>query len=83
MDGLSSDVLRILNKEKEGLIFMLWGGFAQKKGKVIDKNKHHVLECAHPSPMGGSEWNSCTHFKEANEILEQEGKDKIDWKISA
>jgi uracil-DNA glycosylase len=78
----TTEIMNILNKEKKGLIYLLWGNFAQKKGKVIDKTKHHILEAAHPSPMGGSAWNSCKHFSQVNEILKKEGKDVMDWTIS-
>jgi len=54
----------------------------KKKGKVIDTKKHHVLEAAHPSPMGGSAWNDCKHFTQTNELLEKAGKTPIDWSIS-
>jgi uracil-DNA glycosylase len=79
----TTEVMKILNKERTGLIYLLWGGFAQKKGKVIDKTKHKVLEAAHPSPLGGSSWNDCTHFKQTNEILIKEGKEPMDWSISS
>jgi len=73
---------RKLNEKKEGLVFLLWGKFAQKKGKMVDRKKHHVLECSHPSPMSGSAWNDCTNFTETNEILKKAGKEPIDWTIS-
>jgi uracil-DNA glycosylase len=79
----TTEVMKILNKERTGLIYLLWGGFAQKKGKVIDKTKHKVLEAAHPSPLGGSSWNDCTHFKQTNDILIKDGKEPMDWSISA
>jgi len=79
----TTEVMKILNKERTGLIYLLWGGFAQKKGKVIDKTKHKVLEAAHPSPLGGSSWNDCTHFKQTNDILIKEGKEPMDWSISS
>jgi len=78
----TTEVMNILNKETTGLIYLLWGGFAQKKGKVIDKKKHIVLEAAHPSPMGGSAWNSCDHFAKVNELLKKAGKEPMDWTIS-
>jgi len=74
-------VMKTLNKEKEGLVYLLWGGFAQKKGAVIDKKKNHVLTAAHPSPMGGASWNDCNHFMECNALLKKAGKEEIDWKI--
>lgn len=78
----TTEVMKILNKETTGLIYLLWGKFAQVKGKIIDKSKHHVLEAAHPSPMGGAAWNDCTHFSQVNEILTKLGKEPMDWSIS-
>jgi len=76
-------IIKVLNEKRTGIVFFLWGGFAQKKGKIIDATKHHVLNGPHPSPMSGEAWNSCLHFKEANEILVKEGKEPIDWSLSA
>uniref|UniRef100_A0A6B2LDE6 Uracil-DNA glycosylase n=1 Tax=Arcella intermedia TaxID=1963864 RepID=A0A6B2LDE6_9EUKA len=74
-------VLGQLSENKSGLIFFLWGTFAQKLGKIIDKSKHHILEAAHPSPMSGDKWNSCNHFAQANDLLKEMGKEPIDWTI--
>jgi len=79
----TTQVIKLLNDSKEGLIFFLWGGFAQKKGKDIDRSKHHVLECAHPSPMSGSGFNDCDHFSKANTLLKKMKKEPINWSISA
>jgi len=74
-------VLEALSKEKEGLIFLLWGGFAQKKGSIIDSKRHHVLTAVHPSPLAGKAFQGCDHFAETNKILEKDGKDPIDWSL--
>lgn len=74
-------VIKHLNDEKEGLVFMLWGKYAQDKGKIIDETKHHVLKATHPSPMaakwGG--WFGTKHFSKANEYLRSRGQAEIDW----
>ena len=75
-------VITYINKKRSGVIFLLWGGFAQKKGKFISRDKHHVIAGVHPSPLGGSAWNGCGHFKQVNDILEESGQDPIDWTIS-
>jgi len=75
-------VIDILNEKKDGLVFLLWGGFAQKKGKKIDSNKHHVLQSPHPSPMAAGAFKGCGCFKEANKLLKEDGKEPIDWSIS-
>ena len=74
-------VIRKLSDKREGLIFMLWGGFAKKKKILIDGNKHHILEAVHPSPLAGDRFIGCGHFSKANEILQQQGKEVIDWNL--
>jgi len=78
----TDNVIKILCRERKGLIFFLWGKFAEKKGKVINSNEHFVLKCSHPSPMGGGGLWACDHFVKANEILIQQGKSSIDWTLS-
>lgn len=71
-----------LSDEREGLIFMLWGKFAQAKDILIDSLKHHILKAAHPSPYSASYgFFGCRHFSKANEILKKQGKDPIDWRL--
>ncbi len=73
-------VIKTLSDEKENLVFLLWGAYAQKKGVVIDKSKHHVLESAHPSPFSvhrGFFGNK--HFSKANAFLESKGLQPIEW----
>ena len=74
-------VISILSEEKKDVIFLLWGGFAQKKGKKIDTKKHTVLTSGHPSPLSANRgfWFGNKHFSKTNEILESLGKSKIDW----
>lgn len=74
-------VIKLISDEKEHLVFMLWGAYAQKKGAVIDTSKHLVLKAKHPSPMaaqwGG--WFGNKHFSQANEYLESKGLAPINW----
>jgi len=74
-------VIKLISDEKEHLVFMLWGAYAQKKGAVIDTGKHLVLKSKHPSPMaaqwGG--WFGNKHFSQANEYLESKGLAPINW----
>ncbi|MGB2128283.1 MAG: uracil-DNA glycosylase [Flavicella sp.] len=74
-------VIKLLSDQKEGLVFMLWGGYARKKGKKIDTQKHYVLEAGHPSPLSANRgyWFGNRHFSKCNAILEDLGKDKIAW----
>ncbi len=74
-------VIEKLSEEKEGLVFMLWGGPAKRKGSKINKSKHLVLESGHPSPLAANRgyWFGNKHFSKANEYLKENGKKPIDW----
>ncbi len=75
-------VIAIINEELENVVFMLWGGYAQKKGKFIDQNKHLVLKTSHPSPLSVYRgFNGCGHFSQVNEYLIQKGKAPVDWQL--
>lgn len=74
-------VIRILSDKKEGLIFLLWGRFAQSKQELIDELKHYVLSSAHPSPLAGGKFFGNHHFSKTNELLLNQGKEPIDWQI--
>lgn len=71
-----------LNAEREGIVFMLWGSYAQKKGQVIDPRRHLVLKAPHPSPLSASRgFFGCRHFSRANAYLQQRGDTPIDWAL--
>lgn len=74
-------VIKKLSEEKEGLIFLLWGGFAKKKSKLIDTSKHHILTSGHPSPLSANRgyWFGNRHFSKTNELLEKNNKTPIKW----
>jgi uracil-DNA glycosylase len=74
-------VIQKISDEKENVVFMLWGAFAQKKGAKIDRSKHLVLESGHPSPMSANQgkWFGNKHFSQANLYLEKNNLRKIDW----
>ena len=76
-------VIRKLSDEKEHLVFLLWGAFAQKKVKLIDTNKHLILTSGHPSPMSANQgkWFGNKHFSKTNAYLEGIGKKGIEWGI--
>ena len=75
-------VIKKLAEEKEHLVFLLWGKFAQEKVGFIDEAKHLVLKAAHPSPLSANTgFFGCNHFSKTNEYLMQMGMDPIDWKI--
>ena len=66
-------IVRVLNKKTKGVVFILWGGFAQKKGKIIDTNKHFVIQAAHPSPLSAVKFHGCKVFSKAYPS-EEEGR---------
>lgn len=74
-------VIAKLNAEKENLVFLLWGAYAQNKGKFINKDKHFVLKSKHPSPLSANQggWFGMKHFSQTNNFLESKGLGKIDW----
>lgn len=73
-------VIEALNQHGQGIVFLLWGAHAQKKGKMIDRQRHHVLEAPHPSPLSAHRgFLGCKHFSMTNQLLEQQGKQAIDW----
>ncbi len=74
--------IRKLNEEREGLVFLLWGGFAKRKANMIDGSKHYVLKAAHPSPLSAHNgFYGCKHFSQANEYLNSRGMTEIDWDL--
>ncbi|SDW85784.1 uracil-DNA glycosylase [Aequorivita viscosa] len=74
-------VIQKLSEEREGLVFMLWGGPAKKKGRKIDESKHLVLSSGHPSPLAANRgyWFGNKHFSKANAYLKAHGKTPIEW----
>ncbi len=80
-ETFTDSVIEKLSAEKENLVFMLWGGYAKKKGAKINKNKHLVLTSGHPSPLSANRgyWFGNKHFSKANRYLEENGKTPISW----
>jgi uracil-DNA glycosylase len=75
-------VIQKISELKTGVVFLLWGRFAQEKQSLIDEIKHYVLKAAHPSPFSADKgFFNCKHFSKTNSLLQQQGKDPIDWKI--
>ena len=74
-------VIQKLSKHREGLVFVLWGGYARKKKKIIDTSKHLILECGHPSPLSANRgyWFGNKHFSKVNDYLLRQGKPVIKW----
>ncbi len=81
-EGFTDHVVDVLNREREGLVFLLWGSYAQAKGKVIDSARHRVLKAPHPSPLSAHRgFLGCGHFSSTNRYLEQRGQAPIDWSL--
>ena len=74
-------VIRCINERCEGVVFLLWGRFAQAKRELIDTSRHYVLEAAHPSPLARGAFFGCRHFSRTNDILVRQGKTPIDWQL--
>jgi len=78
----TDDVILSLSSQKTGLVFILWGNFAQEKIKLIDSSKHKILKAAHPSPFSAyNGFFGCKHFSATNEYLVKNNIDPIDWAI--
>lgn len=81
-EGFTDEVIRRLSSEREGLVFLLWGSYAQKKGELIDRGRHCVLKAPHPSPLSAHRgFLGCGHFGKANRWLEGRGGPPIDWSL--
>ncbi len=80
-ETFTDTVIRTISQEKEGVVFLLWGGFAKKKAALIDTNKHYVLTSGHPSPLSANRgyWFGNKHFSKTNEILAKRGEQPIAW----
>lgn len=75
-------VIDLVNREREGVVFLLWGSYAQRKGAIIDTTRHCVLKAPHPSPLSAHRgFFGCGHFRAANEYLQQRGETPIDWRV--
>ena len=74
--------IRELSERREGIVFLLWGRYAQQKGAVVDTQRHHILTAAHPSPYSAANgFFGCCHFSKANALLESEGRSPVDWAL--
>ena len=83
-EGFTDHVVDVLNRGREGLVFMLWGSYAQAKGKVIDARRHRVLRSTHPSPLSAHRgFLGCGHFSAANDYLVRRGSPAMDWSLPA
>lgn len=81
-EGFTDHVVEVLDREREGLVFMLWGSYAQAKGRMIDARRHCVLRSTHPSPLSAHRgFLGCGHFSAANRYLAGAGGAPVDWSL--
>ncbi len=81
-ERFTDKVIEVINSECDNVVFMLWGAYAQKKGKMIDRDKHLVLSAPHPSPLSAHRgFFGCGHFSKANDYLLSKHKSAIDWQV--
>lgn len=75
-------IIKTINENKQGIIFLLWGAPAHRKGSIVDPARHHILTAAHPSPFSAHRgFLGCRHFSKTNELLKKMGKQEIEWKL--
>ncbi|MCO5234315.1 MAG: uracil-DNA glycosylase [Chitinophagales bacterium] len=80
-EEFTNAVIQHISDKKSGIVFILWGRYAQDKEILIDTSKHFILKSAHPSPFSATKFFGCNHFIQTNEILKQQGLSPIDWSI--
>jgi uracil-DNA glycosylase len=81
-EAFTDRIVALLNREREGLVFMLWGSYAQAKGKLLDRSRHLVLQAPHPSPLSAHRgFIGCGHFSSANKYLLSRDRTPIDWRL--
>jgi len=79
-ETFTDNVIAAINQHREGVVFLLWGSHAQKKGSIIDRQRHHVLQAPHPSPLSAHRgFLGCGHFSKTNTYLSERGEAPIDW----
>lgn len=80
-ETFTDEVIKTISREKENIVFLLWGGFAKNKAKLIDKKKHHILTTGHPSPLSANRgyWFGNKHFSKTNNYLQSIGLKEINW----
>jgi uracil-DNA glycosylase len=82
-ENFTDAVMRKVSEERQGIVFILWGRYAQAKESLIDAGRHHILKAAHPSPFSAhSGFFGCHHFSKTNQHLESQGLEPINWSLS-
>lgn len=74
-------IVKSINDKREGVIFLLWGNYAKKKANSVDRSKHYILDCGHPSPLSVRFFRGCKHFSKTNELLKGMNKSPVSWTL--
>lgn len=74
-------VIQCISAQMKGIVFLLWGRFAQAKAGLIDAGRHHILTAPHPSPLARGGFAGCRHFSKTNAFLRKQGREEIDWRL--
>ncbi len=80
-EKLTDQIIRAVNAKSDRVVFLLWGGYARKKAKLIDTDRHGLVEGAHPSPLSVSKFMGSRPFSAINELLAEAGRGEIDWQV--
>jgi uracil-DNA glycosylase len=80
-EDFTDAVIKTISDQRDHVVFLLWGNYAKLKGQIINREKHLVLEAAHPSPLARTGFSGCTHFSKANKYLVEQGIDPINWSL--
>ncbi|MEL0646675.1 uracil-DNA glycosylase [Pseudoalteromonas agarivorans] len=81
-EQFTDNVIAHINEHCEGVVFILWGAHAQKKGKSINSARHHILKGPHPSPLSAHRgFFGCQHFSKTNDLLQSQGNEPINWQV--
>jgi len=78
-EQFTDEIIRVVNNQRSNVVFMLWGGYAQKKGSIINESKHCVIQSAHPSPLSATKWFGCKVFSKANDYFKTKNLPPINW----
>ncbi|MXZ56344.1 MAG: uracil-DNA glycosylase [Gammaproteobacteria bacterium] len=79
-EQFTDQIVKVVNEQREHVVFLLWGSPAQRKGEIVDRNRHYVLSAPHPSPLSADRgFFGCRHFSKTNSYLQSHGYEPIDW----
>ncbi len=82
-ERFTDQIIQALNARRKGLVFMLWGAYAQRKAAILDAERHYLLRAPHPSPLSAYRgFLGCQHFSKANCWLQKQGEEEIDWQLA-